>query len=190
MDLKDVISISGKGGLFKIVGKRPNGLIVEAMDGSKARTAITFTQKISVLDDIAMYTYAGEKRLLQIFADMASAGNVPDNKADNDTLKAFFEKVLPDYDQQRVYISDIKKAINWFHLLNGQMDFAALVEEAKKEEAAANAENKAETKAKTKIVDPEVEAKPRKSAAPKKAAPKANTKSDGGAKTTYRPKSV
>jgi hypothetical protein len=190
MDLKDVISISGKGGLFKIVGKRPNGLIVEAMDGSKARTAITFTQKISLLDDIAMYTYAGEKRLLEIFADMAAAGNVPDNKADNEALKAFFEKVVPDYDQQRVYVSDIKKAVSWFHLLNGQMDFAALVEEAKKEETAAEADNKAEIKSKAKLTEAETEAKPRKTAAPKKAAPKANTKSDGGAKTTYRPKSV
>lgn len=185
MDLKDVISISGKGGLFKIVGKRPNGLIVEAMDASKARTAITFTQKISVLDDIAMYTYAGEKRLLEVFAEMANAGNVPDSKADNDTMKAFFEKVLPDYDKERVYISDIKKAINWFSMLNGQVDFAALLEAAKKEEADAEAESKVK-----KVVDTEAEAKPKKTFKPKNTAAKVNTKSDGGSKTTYRPKSV
>lgn len=184
MDLKDIISISGKSGLFKVIGRRPTGLIVESMDEAKNRMPTTFTQKISVLDDIAMYTTGGEVRLLQVFANMQALGKTVDSKAENDALVSFFKEALPDYDAERVYASDIRKAISWFNILKDQMDFKAKLEELEKAEAEGK-EEKTEDKELKKSEHPAV-----KTVAPKKTAVKANTKSAGGAKTTYRPKSV
>ena len=184
MDLKDVISISGKGGLFKIIGRRPTGLIVESMDAAKSRIPVSFTQKISVLDDIAMYTTAGEVRLLQVFTNMQALGKAVDSKAEDKDLLAFFKEALPDYDSERVYTSDIRKAISWFNLLKGEVDFKALLEAAEKEEAEGE-EKQAEERELKKSEHPAA-----KTIAPKNTAVKANSKSAGGAKTTYRPKSV
>ncbi len=185
MDLKDIISISGKSGLFKVIGRRPTGLIVESMDAAKNRMPTTFTQKISVLDDIAMYTTSGEVRLIQVFANMQALGKTVDAKAENDVLINFFKEALPDYDSERVYASDIRKAISWFNILNGEMDFKALLAEAEKNEAEGK-EEKADDKDLKKSEHPVAP----KTVAPKNTAVKANSKSAGGAKTTYRPKSV
>ncbi len=184
MDLKDIIAISGKGGLFKVIGRRPTGLIVESIDAAKNRMPTSFTQKISVLDDIAMYTLTGEVRLIQVFANMQALGKTIDPKAENNELTAFFKEALPDYDTERVYPSDIRKAILWFNILKDEMNFKTIMEEAEKAESEGK-EAKTEDKELKKNEHPAV-----KTVAPKNMAAKANSKSAGGAKTTYRPKSV
>ena len=175
MDLKDIISISGKSGLFKIIGRRPNGLIVEAMDNTKARLPVSFTQKISVMDDIAIYTYSGETRLLEVFVNMMDLGKTVDPKADNDAVKAYFGEILPEYDVNRVYVSDMRKVLSWYLLLKDMFDLRDLLEKQRKEQEemekeAAEAEQPEATPEPVAPEAPATEAKPKKT---KAAAPKA-----------------
>ncbi|MDX5319504.1 MAG: DUF5606 domain-containing protein, partial [Bacteroidota bacterium] len=105
MDLKDVVSIAGIGGLHKIVGQRPTGLIVETLDAEKKRFPTNLTQKISILDDISIYTVEGETRLREVMLAVHEAAqkgaNVPGKKDSETTIRAFVESVLPNYDKER-----------------------------------------------------------------------------------------
>src|SRR6478735_9006552 len=89
MEFKDIVAIAGMPGLYKIVGHRQNGLIVEAMDGSGKKTPTSANTKVSILADIAMFTMEGEERLAQILLnifDQEKTGlAVPDKKANDDT---------------------------------------------------------------------------------------------------------
>jgi len=130
MQLKDVVAISGMGGLFKVVGKRTSGLIVESLDESKKRFPTTAAQKISVLEDVSIYTLEGEERLGKVFSSIKNKESeglaIPDKKTDDQTLRDFIKAVLPEYDQARVYVSDIKKLANWYSLIKNELDWEAL----------------------------------------------------------------
>lgn len=127
MELKDVVSIAGKPGLNLIVGKRPNGLIVETIDAQKKRFPTSLSQKVSILEDISIYTAEGDKRLMEVLIllhEQASKGLALINKKDSgDEIRSFFKKVLPDFDEARVYNSDIIKLVNWYTILKDHMDF-------------------------------------------------------------------
>ncbi len=196
MDLKDIVSISGMSGLHKIIGKTKTGLILETV-GTAKRFPTGIQDNVSILDDISMFTEDGDMKLAEVFVKLnekEKAGEViPDGKVDVKTQRAFVTATIK-LDNERVYDSDVKKLLTWFHLLKGQLDFTTLKSAAATEEAAADAEDvKAETstegeekpKAK-KVAAP----KAPKNVAPKNIASKANSKGSGGAKTTYRPKSV
>lgn len=174
MELKDVVSVAGVGGLHKIVGQRPSGLILETLDEQKRRFPTSLTQKVSILEDIAMFTTTDEVRLgdvlLNIHEKEKEGLTVPEKKADNDTLKSFMEEALPDYDKERVYVSDIKKLIGWYGILKDHLDFEALKNSGEEENDEEGKEDKA------------TEAKPKKEAKPKvakKPAAKVNTKNTG-----------
>jgi hypothetical protein len=142
MELKDIVAISGLGGLHQVIGRNKSGLIVETIHGNKKRFGTTMQQKISVLADIAIFTSGEDVRLLQVFRNIeaaeASGLTVPDAKTDNNGLKAFMEQVLPEYDRERVYVSDIKKIASWYLMLKGIVDFQ------KEEEVSEGAETDAE----------------------------------------------
>jgi len=120
MDLKDIMAISGSNGLFRFISKARNGIVVENLIDKK-RTHSPASAKISALEDIAIYTNDKEvplKEILQIIFKKENGGQTIDPKSDNERLKKYFEEILPEYDKDRVYVSDIKKVYIWYNLLN------------------------------------------------------------------------
>ncbi|RKX19331.1 MAG: hypothetical protein DRP35_07890 [Candidatus Zixiibacteriota bacterium] len=118
--LKDIISISGKGGLYKLVAQSGKGIIVESFEDKK-RMMVDQHYQVSSLSDIAIFTETEEKPLQNVLQNIYEIENGQPtkvtHKSPNDELKSYFEKVLPDYDQDRVYVSDIKKVIKWYNIL-------------------------------------------------------------------------
>lgn len=125
MELKDIISVPGMSGLFKVVGNNKTGFIVESIIDNK-RSMISSNQRIMTLVDIGVYTNDEEMPLNEVFLKIQQSGkdNTIDVKADVKKLRDFFKSVVPEYDEARVYDSDIKKMLSWYLLLNGKVDFS------------------------------------------------------------------
>ena len=194
MDLSGIISISGRPGLFKVIAQGKNSIIVESLVDKKRFPAYS-TDRISALEDISIYTHEDDKPLKEIFAEIhvkQGAAEAPSHKEDIAVLQDFLSDILPNYDEERVYPSDIKKLFQWYNLLlkSGNLKAAeekkpAAKEKAVKKETKATAEEATEKKAAPK--KPAAKKKPAattakptagKSAvksAPKKVAPKKNT---------------
>ena len=120
MDLKDIISISGKSGLFSTVGKSKNNVIVESIIDKK-RFPIFNTNKISALSDISIYTYDEEVLLSDIYRKIYESNDgkaTIDHSEGTEKLKAKLEEFVPNYDKEQVYNSDIKKLFQWYNLLH------------------------------------------------------------------------
>ncbi len=149
--LKDLMAISGHGGLFRFVTQGHNGVIVESIETGKRMQAFA-TMKVSALEDIAIYTEDDEVKFEEIVASIhkyEKGKEAISPKSSADELKEYFGAILPEYDRDRVYVSDIKKVLNWYNLLL-KYD---LIEIGKKK-AAAKADPEKEAKS-----DPEKEAK-------------------------------
>lgn len=119
MKLKDILAISGKPGLYKFLSQARNGIIVEGVTDKK-RTAISSATKVSSLSDIAIYTETEEiplKDILKKLFEKEGGKQTISHKSDNKELISLFEEIVPDYDRERVYASDIKKLISWYNLL-------------------------------------------------------------------------
>jgi hypothetical protein len=128
-ELKDIVSISGQPGLHLIIGKRANGLIVETLDASKRRFPTSLTQKVSILEDISIYTYEGDIKLIEVFRNLHQLVNngfdlVSKNNS-NEEVKTFFRKVVPEYDEEKVYVSDMLKVSLWYQILKDSISFDA-----------------------------------------------------------------
>ncbi len=144
MVLKDYMSISGQHGLFKFIAKGRNGAIVENLETGKRTSAFT-TAKVSSLEDISVFTQEEEMPLSKVFDrihEKENGGPAPDEKSDIETLEKYFEEVLPEYDRERVYISDIRKIISWYNIL--QKLNLLVKEEPEKENPEETAEKKEE----------------------------------------------
>jgi len=118
--LKDILSISGHGGLFKFISQGRNGIIVESLE-DKNRMNASATAKISALEDIAIFTDTEDVPLKNIFkaiSEKENGGEAISHKSSANDLKEYFAEVLPDYDRERVYVSDIKKVLNWYNILH------------------------------------------------------------------------
>ena len=130
--LNEIVSVAGKPGLHKLVGKRANGLIVESLNGDKKRFPTSLTQKVSFLSDISMYTYDGDKKLDEILKSLhekVEAGlELVNKKSSGDAIQSFFRQVVEDFDEDQVYNSDIVKLVSWYRLLKDQLDFNQLTE--------------------------------------------------------------
>lgn len=119
MKLKEILSISGKGGLFKYISQARNGIIVESIEDGK-RMAVQSSAKVSALEDIAIFTDSEEVPLGDIFKKIYEKENgkqTIDHKSSSEELKAFMESILPEYDKERVYVSDMKKLVMWYNIL-------------------------------------------------------------------------
>lgn len=166
MNLTGIIAISGKPGLYKVIAQGKNSIIVESLIDGKRVPAYS-TDRISALDDISIYTYdedAPLRDLLTAIFKKEAGKECPSHKDDLKDLTAYLLGLLPNYDQDRVYPSDIKKIFQWYNLLHksGNLKLEEVVEEAATEKKA--------PKAKKETAD-ETEAAPKKkAAAPKKAA--------------------
>lgn len=117
--LKGILAISGQPGLYKLIAEAKNNIIVESLDTGKRMPAYS-TNKISALEDIAIYTDTADIPLKDVFkaiSEKEDGGKAISHKASSDKLKAYFGEVLPAYDRDRVYVSDIKKVFLWYNIL-------------------------------------------------------------------------
>ena len=121
MELDKILAISKKPGLFKLITKSRGGFIAESLIDQK-RLSVSISNNVSVLSEIAIYTLGEELPLKDVFFKIFEKEKGQDTstspKASKDDLEAYFFSVLPDYDEDRVYPSDIKKVLNWYNLLN------------------------------------------------------------------------
>ena len=129
MEFNKIIAVTGKPGLFEVVSQTKTGVIVASLNDKK-RFPITSTQNISMLENIAIYTYEEEVPLLTVFKSMyeKTAGKETiSHKESSQKLTAYFSEILPGYDEERVYTSNIKKVIQWYNLLvTSGVDFSTV----------------------------------------------------------------
>jgi hypothetical protein len=137
-----ILAISGKSGLYKLVTRGKNNLIVEALDATHRRIPAFASERITSLNDIAMFTENDDVPLTDVLENMkvlegGKKSSVDAKKASTKELQDYFTKVLPEWDRDRVHASDIKKLIGWYNILieAGITDFKDVEEEEKSEEA-------------------------------------------------------
>lgn len=120
MNLRGLVSVSGKPGLYKLIGQNKSGFILETLDDQKSKIIVNMnTAKMASLEDITIFGESGDLKLSDIFTAIKSVKAIPDTKAaDGKALRAFFTEVAPDHDQERVYSSDIKKIISWYNTIS------------------------------------------------------------------------
>jgi len=123
MDLKEIATISGKSGLFKVFKPTKTGLILETLDEKKAKVITSIYHRVSVLDEISIFTTDGDgsiplgqvlKTIHQEYRDDTGVTS----KSDPRELKSFLKSIVPNYDPERVYVSDIKKLVSWYGILH------------------------------------------------------------------------
>ncbi len=123
MDLSKIVSISGIGGLFHLENQRDNGLIVRPLEGGKNRFVSSRNHLFTPLENITIYTWDDSIPLKTVFEEMKKKEAeipLPEAKSDGAVLHAYLKAVVPDYDDERVYTSDIKKIIKWYKQLDEQ----------------------------------------------------------------------
>ena len=127
MEFNKIISVSGKPGLFQVISQSKNAVIAESLV-EKKRLAINTTQNVSLLENIAIYTYEEDMPLLDVFTSIfkkTEGKEALSHKESSNKLTAFFTEVIPNYDDERVYASNIKKVIQWYKILTkAGMDFS------------------------------------------------------------------
>lgn len=143
MSLEKVLSISGKPGLYKLTTQTRSGFLAESLiDGKKI--SVSGRHNVSLLSEIAIYTLTEELPLREVFlkiSEKENGGEAINHKVSKDKLEEYFFSVLPDYDEDRVYASDIKKVVQWYNLLtkNGITDFSEPEEGSEEDNAKAKA---------------------------------------------------
>lgn len=202
MNLAGIIAISGKPGLFKVIAQGKNNLIVESLEDRKKVPAYA-TDRISALEDISIYTVDEDKPLKEIFTvifEKEKGGTTISHKEDAAKLQKYLLEILPNYDQERVYGSDIKKLFQWYNLLHKAGELKPEESAAEEDVAEKKAKPAAKKTAKADAADETAEAPAKKAPAKKAAtaktavktaAPKGPVKSAGkaaGAKKVAAPK--
>lgn len=165
MQLEKIISISGKPGLYKLVSQLRNGFIIEDVT-TKKKISIGNSSQVSLLDNIAMFTFDKEVPLFDVFENIAKETDYKptiNHKSSDAELRTFMEKALPNYDTERVYVSDIKKLAQWYNILHkaGYITPESFVKaepvEAPTEEAAPAEEKKEKKAPAKKTAEPKAE---------------------------------
>ncbi len=157
MSLKGIISISGKGGLYQVVAQGKNNVIVKSIEDGRKFPAFA-SNKISALDDISIYTIEEDILLNEVYKKMyehLKGKEALDHKEDIDKLRKSFKEVLPEYDEERVTNTDVRKLFQWYNILI-KADLLKYEEETKEEQSS---DEKAPSKPKAKA-----KAKPKKAA--------------------------
>lgn len=161
MNVDKILAISGKPGLFELKIQTRSGFVAESMIDGK-RITVSMRSNVSLLSEISMYTHTQEKPLVEILRAIAikeNQGPAISHKEDNSKLLAYFKQIVPDYDEERVYPSDIKKVLNWYNMLQEKglvskdepkIENAESVKEQVVKEVAKEKEAKTEAKAKKK----------------------------------------
>jgi len=137
MELREILSIAGKPGLHKLVKQTHNGMIVESLDTGK-RFPVFAQDQISSLEEISIFTETEDmplREVLQKIAEKHENQKAPNpKKTSSEKLKDYFREVVPEYDEDQVYVSHIKKIISWYNALQ-QHDLLGLLEEKENEQA-------------------------------------------------------
>lgn len=172
MEYNKLISVTGMGGLFELVGSKADGAIVRSLEDKTTKFISSRVHQFSHLESIEVYTVKDNVNLVEVFKAMKDSGEkLPDYK-DAKVVKSYFEKVYPDMDFERVYASDMKKMVRWYNIFqDNDIDFEKAAEAAEEEIVEENTPEETEEKP--------VEKKPKKAAAkasaegeePKKKAP-------------------
>ncbi len=139
MQPKDILAISGKPGLYKVLNTTQRAIVVESMREGK-RSAVPSSARVSSFEDISIFTYDEDLPLSEVLNTLhghLKGGEAPNSKESHDTLRAFVTEVVTDLDQERVYHSDLKKLCTWYNELNslGVLPFAAAEDEEQSTEA-------------------------------------------------------
>jgi len=132
MNIEALVAVSGLSGVYKVVGTRNNGLIIEDLDTGKRKFAPSRTHQFSPMESISIYTYDDSTPLKEIFQTMKDQlDTLPpvQHNASNEELSDYFRHILSEYDEDRVKISDIKKVIKWFDYLNSRGYLEAVSDE-------------------------------------------------------------
>ncbi|MCK9422666.1 MAG: DUF5606 domain-containing protein [Bacteroidales bacterium] len=166
MDLSKILSIAGKSGLYKVVSQAKSAVIVESLNDNKRFPAFGH-EKISSLEEISVFTTNEDlplKEVFKAFHQKLEGKPAIDSKSDNNTLKKFFLEMVPDFDKERVYVSDIRKMVNWYNLLleKNLLDFSE-PEEPKKEDQAVEEPKPVEVPVEEPTPEPIVTTKPQTS---------------------------
>ena len=122
MNLDKILAISGKPGLYVLKVQTRTGFVAESLTDGKKIT-VNLKSNVSLLSEISIYTYEGEKPLTEVMQRIAvkeNKGQALSHKEDNAKLTAYFKEILPEYDEERVYPSDIKKVLNWYNTLEAK----------------------------------------------------------------------
>jgi hypothetical protein len=134
MSLDKILSISGKPGLFKIITQTRNGFVAESLIDKK-KVNVNIHSNVSILSEIAVYTLTEELPLREVLKKVKEKENgqqtAISHKDSKDALEEYFFEVLPDYDEDRVYASDIKKIVQWYNLLQSHNMLDALDDDSK-----------------------------------------------------------
>lgn len=120
MDLSQIMAISPLPGLFKLIGNRSNGLIVEDLDSGKGRFCSSRRHQFTPLESIAIYTVTDTIALKDVFEKILKKdpAQVPTTETSDVDLKSYFKDLIPDYDEEKVHVKDMKKLFRWFRFLN------------------------------------------------------------------------
>jgi hypothetical protein len=142
MSIQKILAISGKPGLYELKVQTRTGFVAESLLDGK-RITVSMRSNVSLLSEIAVYTYSEEVRLAEVFKAIATKENdglAISHKEDDTKLKEYFREILPEFDEDRVYTSDIKKIFNWYNLLQPKglvtLEELSKVEEKPAEETA------------------------------------------------------
>ena len=167
MNLRGIVSVAGKPGLWKALAQNKTGFILESLDAQKTKLIANLsTAKIAALDEITIFGEDEDIRLIDVLEHMKTVKNVPEAKADGKQLRELFREVAPGHDEEKVYASDMKKVVSWYHILKDLPLFSEAAPAEAVEEPVAEPEP-------VKVVE---EAKPAK-----------KTKAPAAAKTTEEP---
>lgn len=141
MEYNKLVSVTGLPGLFELLSSKSDGAVVRSLEDNSTKFVSTRQHNFSQLESIEVYTTKDNTTLAEVFEAMKkSEEKTPDANADAKTLKAYFEKVYPDLDFERVYTSDMKKMVKWFHIIDkNNIEIKVRTEEEK--EAAADLKN-------------------------------------------------
>jgi len=135
MDLSKILAISGRHGLFRMISQTKNGVIVESLTDGKRSTAFA-SERISSLEEISVFTTGEDMPLKDVFKkiyEKLAGDHVTDPRSENVDLKEYFAELVPEYDQERVYASDIKKLLSWYNAL-AELKMLDFTEDVEKEE--------------------------------------------------------
>ena len=144
MEFKDIATVSGKPGLYKVLKPSRSGVILESLDEKKGKLVVGAAQRVSLLSEISIYTLTeeGASPLQDIMYKIEKEfqGDTGLEGADKEEYQAFMKHILPEFDEERVYASDVKKLINWYHILRDQCP--EVLEEKTTEETKSKEEEK------------------------------------------------
>lgn len=181
MEYNKLVAVTGLPGLYELISSKKDGAIVRSLQDKTTKFASTRIHQFSHLESIEIYTTGDNVNLVDVFKAMEKDGGELPNAKDDKAIKAYFQKVYPTMDFDRVYNSDMRKIVKWFDILKNN-NIELKLSEALEEQESQSAEEIVETE--TITASEEDTIKEKKKAAPKKAAAKKTTEKEAAAKKT------